>query len=181
MPEHPCFDLSQINDRSLVQLRVRPEDADAAGKVLQLPPALRYLTGDPMVHWLGPDHWLFTSDTRPTKDIIDHIDITLSGQLYVAMDMSSSNVCFALKGPASRRVLSMGCGIDLHPSAFMTGHCARTHFANVALFIVAVGDDNFNLYVDRSLARYLHDWLVRAGEDPITREFKYQPVEVVGE
>ncbi|MBU06044.1 MAG: sarcosine oxidase subunit gamma family protein [Gammaproteobacteria bacterium] len=169
MPEQPCFDLNQINNRSLVHLRVRPDDADAISKVLKLPPVLRCLTEDPKIHWLGPDHWLFASDTKTAKDIIDHIDMTLSDQLYAAMDMSSSTACFSLEGPAARRVLSMGCGLDLHPGAFISGHCTRTHFANVTLFIVALEGEKFNLYVDRSLARYLRDWLHIAAEDPITR------------
>ena len=71
-------------------------------------------------------------------------------------------------------LLAMGCGIDMHKSAFTTGQCVRTHFANVLLFIVAVDDDNFDLYVDRSHARYLRDWLLSAGEDPITRDPKFK-------
>ncbi len=173
MPEHPGFDLSEIHGRSIVQLRVRPGGADAAGEALQLPQqALQWHSGDPAACWLGPDQWLLTSDSRPAKDIICHIDNTLSDQLYAAIDMSSSNVCFALKGPAARTVLAMGCGCDMHKSAFMTGQCVRTHFANVLLFIVVVEDDHFNLYVDRSLARYLRDWLVKAGEDPITHDLR---------
>jgi sarcosine oxidase gamma subunit len=35
--------------------------------------------------------------------------------------------------------------------------------------MVAVEENNFDLYVDRSHARYLSDWLLNAGEDPITR------------
>ena len=167
MPEQPGFDLDQINGRSMARLRVRPSGADAAGEALQLPQqALQWRGKDPMAYWLGPDQWLLTSDTKSVEDILRHIDATLSGQLYAATDMSSSNVCFALRGPAARRVLAMGCGIDVHGSAFTTGHCTRTHFANVLLFIVVVEDDNFNLYVDRSLARYLRNWLVNAGEDP---------------
>lgn len=182
MPEHPCFDLSQISDRSMVQLRVRLGAADATCKSLQLPQqALRWWGEDPASHWLAPDQWLLTSDTKTAEDIIAHIDATLSGQLYAATDMSSNNVCFALKGPAARTVLAMGCGIDMHTSAFMTGHCTRTHFASVLLFIVAVEDDNFNLYIDRSLAPYLHDWLVNAGEDPITHESLYYPPQISNE
>ena len=126
-----------------------------------------------MAYWLGPDQWLLTSDTKPAKDIIRHIDSTLTGQLFAATDMSSSYVCFSLKGLAARMLLAMGCGIDMHKSAFTTGQCVRTHFANVLLFIVAVDDDNFDLYTDRSHARYLRDWLLSAGEDPITRDPKY--------
>ena len=174
MPEHPGFDLIEIEGRSIVRLRVRPQGVGAAGKALQLPQkALQWRGKDPVAHWLGPDQWLLTSDTKPAEDIISHIDATLSGQLYAATDMSSHNVCFSLRGPSARTVLAMGCGIDMHRSAFTTGQCVHTHFANVLLFIVVVDDDNFDLYVDRSHARYLNDWLVRAGEDPITRDPKY--------
>ena len=173
MPEHPGFDLEQINGRSIVRLRVRPRAADVAGKALQLPQqALHWRDGDPAAYWLGPDQWLFTSDTQAAEDIMDHIDATLSGQLYAATDISSHNVCYSLNGPAARMVLAMGCGIDMHRSAFKPGQCVRTHFANVLLFIVVVEDNDFDLYIDRSHARYLSDWLLGSGEDPITRDAK---------
>ncbi len=169
MPEHPGFDLKQIYDRSMVRLRVRPQDADAAGEALQLPQrALQWRGEDPAACWLGPDLWLLTSDTRPGTEIIDHIDRTLSGQLYAATEMSASYVCFELSGPAARTVLAMGCGIDMHTDAFSTGQCVRTHFANVMLLIVSVGKNHFDLYADRSHARFLVDWIANAGEDPIT-------------
>ena len=174
MPEHPGFNLQQINARSMIWLRVRPKGADAAGIALQLPQhALQWRGGDPATHWLGPDQWLFTSDSKPTEDILSQIKRKLSGQLYAATDMSSHYVCFALSGPAARTVLAMGCGIDMHASAFMTGQCVRTHFANVLLLIVAVENNHFDLYLDRSHARYLSSWLANAGEDPITRDPKY--------
>ncbi len=161
----------------MVPLRVRPRGADAAGKALQLPQqALQWRGEDPAAYWLGPDQWLLTSDTKSAEDILGHIDATLSGQLYAATDMSSSNVCFALRGPAARTVLAMGCGIDMHRSVFKTGQCIHTNFANVLLFIVAVEDNNFDLYVDRSHARYLSDWFASSGEDPITRDSKYHNI-----
>ena len=169
MPEHPGFDLRQIKDRSMVRLRVRPQAAEAAVEALQLPPALQWRTGDPAAHWLGPDQWLLTSDTRAAEDITGHIGRTLSDQLHAATDMSSANVCFSLKGSRARMVLAMGCGCDMHPGAFTPGQCVRTRFANVLLLIVAVEDTRFDLYLDRSHARYLADWLAHAGEDPMTR------------
>ena len=175
MSEYPGFELDQIDGRSLVRLRVRPSGADSAGVALDLPQqALRWTFGDPAAHWLGPDHWLLTSDAKPAEDIISHIDATLSGQLYAATDMSSSNACFTLRGPAARTVLAMGCGNDMHSSAFTTGQCIHTHFANVLLFIVVTDETDFDLYVDRSHARYLRDWFVRSGEDPITRALNHR-------
>ena len=171
MPEHPGFELKPVDGRSMVRLRVRPKGADTAGKLLDLPrQASQCRLDDPAACWLGPDQWLLTSDTKPAKDLISRIDRTLSDQLYAATDISSSNVCFSLSGPAARSLLAMGCGIDMHRGSFTTGQCVHTHFANVLLFIVVVGDNNFDLYVDRSLARYLGDWFVKSGGDPITRE-----------
>ena len=174
MPEHPGFDLKLINGRSIVRLRVRPKGADAAGTALKLPQQpLQWHGADPAACWLGPDQWLLTSDSKSAEDIIAHIDATLPGQLYAATDMSSHYVCFSLSGPAARTVLAMGCGIDMHASAFVTGQCVRTHFANVLLLIVAVEDNHFDLYLDRSHSRYLNDWLANSGADPMTRNSKY--------
>jgi len=173
MPEHPGFDLKQIEDRSIVRLRVRPSQAGAIGKELQLPlQALQWQDGELASHWLGPDQWLLTSDTKSARDIIGHIESVLSGQLFAATDMSSSNACFALNGPAARMVLAMGCGIDMHKDEFRTGQCARTNFASVPLFIVVIDDDSFMLYVDRSYTQYLRDWFACSGEDPLTRDSK---------
>ena len=172
MPDHPGFELKQIDDRSIVRLRVRPHGADAAGQALHLPAALRWQGDDPTAYWLGPDRWLLSSDSKPAKDLIDQINSTLAGQLHAATDLSSSYVCLALSGPAARTILAMGCGIDLHASVFTTGQCVSTHFANILLFIVAVKGNHFDLYLDRSYARYLCDWLRNSGEDPITRDPK---------
>jgi sarcosine oxidase subunit gamma len=173
MLEHPGYELVQINDRSIVRLRVRPGGADAAGKALQLPQALLWRDGDPMTCWISPDQWLFISDSNPVENIISQIHEGLPGQLHAATDMSSHHACFKLTGPAARTVLAMGCGIDMHPDAFTAGQCVRTHFANVALLIVALEVDHFDLYLDRSYARYLGDWFANAGEDPITRDPKH--------
>jgi sarcosine oxidase subunit gamma len=171
MPEHPGFELRPVNGRSMVQLRVRPNGVGTACESLQLPqPALQWRSGDPAMYWLAPDQWLITSDNKPSEEILSHIHQKLSLQLYAATDMSSSYVCFALEGPAARLILAMGCGIDMHPAAFKTGQCKRTNFASVLLFIVAVEDHHFDLYIDRSHANYLSEWLLNSAEDPMTHD-----------
>ena len=173
MPDHPEFLLNQIKGRSMVQVRVRLSAADLARKALGLPDQdMQWGGNDPAFHMLGPDQYLFTSDQMPADDIISHIDSALSGELYSACDMSSAYACFELKGQTARTVLAMGCGIDMHESAFETGHCTRTYFAGVMLFIVATQDDSFNLYVDRSFAHYLSQWIASAGGDPLTHSSK---------
>ena len=169
LPQNSGIELSQITGRTMVLLRVRENAALAATASLSLPGQALHWSGEyPAIHWLGPDQWLFTSDIEGAANIIARIDKAISNQLYAAIDMSSSYACFSLSGPAARTVLAMGCGIDLDTSAFKPGHCTRTHFANVSLFIVAVQESRFNLYIDRSLASYLRNWLVDSAQDPIT-------------
>jgi len=170
MAKHPDFIVKETDQRSIIRLRVRPDGAETAAKAMQLPQqALQWLDGNPTIHWLGPDQWLLTSENEPVADILAHIDSALSGQLFTATDMSSGLTCFSLSGQSSRTLLAMGCGIDMHPDSFSTGQCIRTRFAQVPVFMVATGDFEFDLYVDRSYAHYLQEWLSGAGEDPITR------------
>jgi sarcosine oxidase subunit gamma len=170
MPDHPGFELQAVHERSIVRLRIRPDAAGPAMEALRLPAALRRRDGNPSICWLGPDQWLFTSDEQTAQAIMDHIGHGLENQLHAATDVSSANACFTLSGPAARKVLAMGCGIDMHPRAFMIGQCVRTQFALVPLLIVAVDDNHFELYADRTYTRYLLDWFTDAGEDPMTLE-----------
>jgi sarcosine oxidase subunit gamma len=168
MAEFPDFNLKETDQRTIVRLRVRPDGADAAAKAMQLPQqALQSLDGNPTIHWLGPDQWLLTSENESVADILAHIDSALSGQLFGATDMSSGLTCFSLSGQRSRTLLAMGCGIDMHPDSFSTGQCIRTRFAQVPVFMVATKEFEFDLYVDRSYAQYLHEWLTAASKDPI--------------
>lgn len=171
MPEHPHFRFRRIGGRSIVGLRVSPDGARAAAAALSLPVPLKCSNGDPNVCWLGPDRWMFTSDTRNAVDIVSRIDAVLQDQLHAATDMSAGYAAIAVSGKAARRVLAMGCGVDLHESVFTAGRCVRTRFAQVPLVVVAMPDEYFDLYVDRSYSRYLHDWLAVAIGDPITLEF----------
>lgn len=173
MPEHPGYDLQRVSGRSIVRLRVRPDGADAASEALNLPQALQWRDADPAICWIGPEQWLFTSDSKSADKVIRLIAKKLDGQLHAATDISSGYSCFAIKGRAIRRILSMGCGIDLHPDKFKRGHCVRTNFALVSLLIVAIEDDYFDLYADRSYVRYLESWIAKAGEDPVTLEPDY--------
>ena len=170
MAEHPGFNLKETVKRTIIRLRVRPDSAETAAELMQLPQqALQSQDGNPAIHWLGPDQWLLTSENESVADVLALIDNALSGQLYAATDMSSGLACFSLSGQSSRTLLAMGCGIDMHPGSFNTGQCIRTRFAQVPVFLVATGNHEFDLYVDRSYAQYLHEWLVAAGEDPINR------------
>jgi heterotetrameric sarcosine oxidase gamma subunit len=59
--------------------------------------------------------------------------------------------------------LSKGCGLDLDRSAFVYPRSARMRFAQLAVVIEALVDqDSFDLYVAASHAYYVNEWLNHA-------------------
>jgi sarcosine oxidase, subunit gamma len=116
--------------------------------------------GEPRVLCTGPSEWLLVGTKVlpwPERGRIE----TDCGRHGIALaDVSSGLAVLAVRGAASRDVLSRGCGLDLDPRAFSCPHCARTRFAHIAVVIDAIqGPDAFELYVAESYVHYLTTWL----------------------
>lgn len=131
----------EVDDQVVVRGEPRPgfpvEPNTAAGDVL----------------WLGPDEWLVLGGREE-----DHSDA------LAAVDVSASRVTFELAGEEVRDVLARGCSLDLRPSRFGPGRCARTLLARADAILHCTGDDTFRVLVRRSYAPYVHAWLEDAIE-----------------
>ena len=80
------------------------------------------------------------------------------------MLVSDAYRVFSLAGPDTPGVLAQVTGVDLHPSAFPTGQATRAAFARISAIFHRTGDrPSFDVYVDRSLARYAGRWIEAAG------------------
>jgi sarcosine oxidase subunit gamma len=108
--------------------------------------------GERSVLWLGPSEWL----------VVDGDPIDLPGGVGV----SANRTTIALSGSHARDILAKGCALDLHPRAFTAGHCAQTMVARTQV-ILWQRPDAYHLLVRNSFARYLADWLVDAGREPL--------------
>lgn len=159
---------------SKVWLRVAMPDAARAAKAMDLPQAaLQTSTGAHFVAlWIAPDQWLLLSQSDPAQKLIDSCASALAGILHNATDASAALDCVRVQ---ERQLLSMGCGMDLHASAFPPASCARTRLAQVPVILHCLADDHFDIYVDRSVGRYLRAWLERAQSDPLLRSQKFPP------
>ena len=163
----PLIGISPIPQRVLLRLKSwLPLQAAPAAPVvvggLVLPTTVGDSVGGALrLHCLGPAEWLMvvapgSLGSTATRDL-EH---ALSLQGVAVVDASHGLAGFALLGPAARELLSMGCGVDFHPAKFPAGRCVRTRLAQVPVVIVhpdhATG---YELYVARSHADYLLDWL----------------------
>jgi sarcosine oxidase subunit gamma len=113
--------------------------------------------------WLGPDDWLVVGPAGAAAELSGRLEAALRGQHAAIVDLTAACAMFELRGKRAPEVLAKACSLDLHPRAFRPGQCAQSNFARTQA-IVALEDDAplFRLFVRRSFALYLADWLLDA-------------------
>lgn len=131
-----------------------------AGLPLPLEPNRVAAMGAVRVLWLGPDEWLVTATEGGEAALGERLS-RIEGALTT--DLSASRAVIGVSGPAARRLLEAGCGVDLHPRAFAPGDCAQTLLARVPVIIDQVAPaPSYRVFVRRSLARWLVQWMIDA-------------------
>lgn len=131
-----------------------------AGLPLPLEPNRVAAMGAVRVLWLGPDEWLVTATEGGEAGLGERL-ARIEG--VVVTDLSSSRAVVTVSGPAARRLLEAGCGLDLHPRAFASGDCAQTLLARVPVIIDQVAPaPAYRVFIRRSLARWLAGWMIDA-------------------
>ena len=157
--------------RPLVRLRVPLVEAARAAVALRLPTdPMRWSGSDPAALWIGPDQWLLVGERLSSEEIISACGTQLADILHAATDSSDALTCFMLEGSSARMLLAMVSGIDFHPELVGPAHCVRTRIAKLAVVVRALGDERFEIFVDRSASRYFHEYLRRNAHDPILRK-----------
>jgi sarcosine oxidase subunit gamma len=156
--------LAELCFAEQIGLRVRPPVAAyLAGVPLPLEPNRVASMRTLRTLWLGPDEWLVTSPEGVAPDLMARLTRALAGRHAVVIDLSASRAIIEITGSRARDLLEKGCGLDLHPRAFGPGRCAQTLFAKLPVIIDQLGAaPAYQLFVGRSAARWLADWLIDA-------------------
>lgn len=164
--------LSELAFAEQVGVRVRaPAPAYVAGVPLAMQPNRVASMRAVRTLWLGPDEWLVTAPASAAPDLFGRLSRALAGRHASVTDLSASRAVIELAGPRARTLLEKGCGLDLHPRAFGPGQCAQTVFAKLPVIIDQLTPaPAYRLFVRRSAARWLADWLIDAAE-----EFRFAP------
>lgn len=158
--------LTELPAATMTDVRLNPADAEAlraaeaalAGR-LPLIPGKSSRAADGVVLWLGPDQWLAVTTPARAASLTQ----ALTGADASVVDVSDLRAAFELAGPHAADVLRKGCAIDLHPRAFAAGDCALTSLARVRVALRAADDrPAYAIFVERSYAPYLWDWLADA-------------------
>jgi len=169
-PERARVRLCEMRDRACIGLRgaatqeLRHIVAEHAGCGLPLNPHEAAVHGGMAALWLGPDEWLITGDTDGPA-LTAALQRALRTQFASVTDVSDAWCVTRLAGPDARDMLAKGCGLDLHPRAFRPGHATRTLLAQATVVLHQTGDDAYDIFVRRSYADYLWQWLEDAGKE----------------
>ena len=115
--------------------------------------------------WLGPNEWLLVSNNEISKEtnayeleqvLFDNISKTNQGAITNVTDHFT---IFKLSGSNIFVVLSKGCPFDFSSDDFGDNKVTQTILNHVDVTIHRRSENDVDLYVRRSFAGYLWDWL----------------------
>ena len=115
--------------------------------------------------WLGPNEWLLVSNNEIPKEtntyeleqiLFDNISKTNLGAITNVTDHFT---IFKLSGANIFEVLSKGCPFDFHSGDFGDTMVVQTILNHVDVTIHRRNKNDVDLFVRRSFAGYLWDWL----------------------
>ena len=165
--DNPAVSLSELRFARQIGLRLRPPvPAYLGGVPLPLQPNRVAIMRAVRTLWLGPDQWLITAPDGAAPDLLSWIRRAAADRRGEVTDLSASRIVIEIAGREARTLLEKGCGLDLHPRAFTVGCCAQTLFATLPVIIDQINAaPSYRLFVRRSAARWLVDWLIDASQE----------------
>ena len=115
--------------------------------------------------WLGPNEWLVVSNDEITKETNIHeleqvlFDDISKTHLGAVTNVTDHFTIFSLSGLNIFEVLSKGCPFDFSSENFGDNKVVQTILNHVDVTIHRRSQNDVDLYVRRSFASYLWDWL----------------------
>ncbi len=167
-----AIDISEIRDTGLIDLRVLPKGRAAmsiAAKELgfSLPHSPRTSASGRgrTALWWSVDQWIVTCPRSRAQVLEKKLEAAFGRAHSMVTDASDTRVVIRVSGNQVREILMKGCCVDLLAADVTPGHVRRTQIAEIPAAIHFVGDEplTFDIYVFRSYADYLWQWLAVAG------------------
>lgn len=136
---------------------------------LQLPNTANTFTSSDQATcaWLGPDEWLLIVEEPDTGRIERTLNDLFRGKFATWTEQSSGLTALRFIGSNTIALLNRGIVFDLHPRNFKPGDCVQTVLARVGVTVLNRSDEQteFDVFVRRSFADYLWQWLVAASNE----------------
>jgi heterotetrameric sarcosine oxidase gamma subunit len=121
------------------------------------------VAGGLTVLWHGPGQWLIVR-TPAMPPLVDALAGVL-GDGAALVDLGHARTVLRFEGESVGDVLAKGTSIDLRPTQFAPGACALTALGKINALLHAVAPAVVDVYVPRSYAQALIEWLEHAARD----------------
>ncbi len=164
------FAVREMTDRGMIDLRGLASDRKfmtavkgVLGTDLPKAPRSAVAWGDIKVLWLSPDQWLVLCPRARAVALAAELTAALAGIHSQVTNVSDMRTVLRLEGANLRTTLAKGTSTDLHAAEVKPGFVKRLKFAEVGALINIVEDQIFELYVFRSQADYVWDFLIAIG------------------
>lgn len=155
---------------SSISIRVQTWDGEAA-----VPPKVAQMLGSDWpqetgavasgradILCVGPTDWLVIGTDPDATALLQRLEEAFEGSAFRATNVSQALARIEIAGPEARTLLAKGCALDLHPSRFAPGRCARTRFAGMPVIVHCTQPSTFECIVTLSYAEYFLSWLTDA-------------------
>ena len=104
------------------------------------------------------------------EDLGEALQRAVRSDVGTVTSLSHSRTRIFIEGPGARQVLGTGIAIDLNPLLFPVGAVALTGAHHTPVVLHRVGAERYELYVLRTFAVWIWDWLSDASP-PSSRNF----------
>jgi len=120
--------------------------------------------------WTGPGQWLAVSASAGADGLLADLEERFSSTGATVSDLSHGRTVLRVSGAAWKDLLAKGCPADI--DAMVPGDCVASILSHFTVVIHCVAEDSADVYVFRSFAASLWEWL-RGGAE----EFGYTVLE----
>ena len=162
--------LREVGHGSIVQIAAWPDSVAAVHRAvaeflrIEAPPPLGQSSGDDAaaVLAIGPGRFFIAGDA---EDLPARLEAALPSADGAVTDLSHGRTVLRLEGQGAAAILARCVAIDLDLRAFPPGRVAQTAMHHVDVTIRRRGEEVFDLWVLRSFAEALVEWLLDAGAE----------------
>jgi sarcosine oxidase, subunit gamma len=169
-PDTLAITMREMPARGMIDLRGLTSDKkfmaaakSALGFALPTTPRTTANWGDLKCLWLSVDQWLILSPPDKAQALHQQLVAALDGIHSLVVDVSHMRSVIRIEGEHARTTLMKGTSIDLTHGDYPAGSVRRMKFAEVAALLHIVEQDVIEIYVFRSYADYVWNFLMKAG------------------
>ncbi|MEO1137849.1 MAG: sarcosine oxidase subunit gamma family protein [Pseudomonadota bacterium] len=116
------------------------------------------------VGWMSPDELLLLVPYREMTAGLAEMETALTGEHYLAANVSDARALFCVEGDAAREVIAKLCPVDMSADGFGPGQIRRTRMAQIPAALWMPSEGQVEIVCFRSVAQYAFDLLKDAAE-----------------